>query len=477
MLELLFDSTFWYGLLLAGIVIAIVWICGKYPSARVFVLTGVVIVVSVVLLGTSIYCGVNLNAYYNEKGGIFGAITGIFDTNTSEVVDEIDIKINNIELTQQNGDTYSAKIMIDKVLDLDDGTQYGIYVNDNFVDNIDNPNYVRAEYTYTFQNNSLTELLTDTLILDFAFDNTSTTLIVTTNGGVNAVSYWNSYFNKNNFIVSIEESSYNPGNDLTYTDGEVGEYYKVDYYFEDSLLYSQLYTAGSNIDLPYLVMAEEWETEYVPKPGEIVVGAPDYIKIDETYIVNSDINVYATSQGAWGISHTIGNEVFYYTENSVNGTGILKHNLLNDTYEYITYSNYWITAGEIVNPEDNKSLNALVIRADNGTYWYLSNSTFEMLDLSDSDLINFDNYQFLYNDKIIYSNSNGGVYLYDIFADTETQIYAKGEWDNFRISFNESTGEYTDITITSNTEDYDYYLEYNIVTNSIIEIESGSVGI
>ena len=276
MLELLFDSTFWYGLLLAGIVIAIVWICGKYPSARVFVLTGVVIVVSVVLLGTSIYCGVNLNAYYNEKGGIFGAITGIFDTNTSEVVDEIDIKINNIELTQQDGDTYSARIMIDKVLDLDDGTHYGIYVNDNFVENIDNPNYVRAEYTYTFQNNSLTELLTDTLILDFAFDNTSTTLIVTTNGGVNAVSYWNSYFNKNNFIVSIEESSYNPGNDLTYADGEVGEYYKVEYYADGSYLYSKLYSANSTM------------TETCQVPGKVFIG---WSLIEGGEIISSDFKI------------------------------------------------------------------------------------------------------------------------------------------------------------------------------------------
>ena len=284
MLELLFNASFWYGLLIAAIVIVIVWICGKYPSARVFVLTGVVIVVSIVLLGGSIYCGVNLNAYYNERGGIFGAITGIFETNTSEVVDEMDIKINNIELIQENGDVYSATIMIDKVLDLDDGTQYGIYVNDNFVDNIDNPNYARAEYTYTFQNNSLTELLTDTLILDFAFDSTSTTLIVTTNGGVDAVSYWNSYFNKNNFIISIEESNYNPGNDLTYTDGEAGEYFKVQYYAEGSYLYSKLYILNSTITETYHVSGKTFLGWSLTEGGEI---------ISSDYKVVQDINLYA----------------------------------------------------------------------------------------------------------------------------------------------------------------------------------------
>lgn len=487
MLELLFNASFWYGLLIAAIVIVIVWICGKYPSARVFVLTGVVIVVSVVLLGGSIYCGVNLNAYYNERGGIFGAITGIFETNTSEVVDEMDIKINNIELIQENGDVYTATIMIDKVLDIDDGTQYGIYVNDNFIENINNPNYTRAEYTYTFQNNSLTELLTDTLILDFAFDSTSTTLIVTTNGGVDAVSYWNSYFNKNNFIISIEESNYNPGNDLTYTDGEVEEFYKVDYYLEDSLLFSQLYTAGSNIDLPYLIYAEEWKIlntggQIGNIGGSITGGTYDeaYTTINESYIVNSDIKVYAKQKNNLvysNVQNVIGDALYYFTDNEDFGTGILKYNPVNDEYEYLTYSNYWIEYENIKDAEEeNQNVIASILRADNGTYWYLSDSTFEMLDLTDNDFQYFDNYEFLYNNKLIYSNENGGLYLFDIFTNSTTQIYQSGVWDNFRFTFSESTGKYTNMVITSSAED-SYYLRYNIETNTISVIESGSVGI
>ncbi len=285
MLSLLFNTTFWYGLLAAAIVIAIIWICGKYPSARVFVATAVIIIISVVLLGTSIYCGVNLNAYYNETGGIFGAITGIYDTNTSEVNDEFDIKITNLELTQSNGDTYTATVMIDEVFTFEDDTQYAIYINDNFVNNISSPIYARAEYTYQFQNNSLTELLTDTLILDFAFYNNSTTLIITTNGGSDAVGYWNSYFNNNNFVISIKESTYNPGTDLTYSDGEFGEYYYVNFYAEDGYLYSKLYKENSTVTETYTSSDGRYFMGWsLTENGDI---------ISSDYKITEDTNLYA----------------------------------------------------------------------------------------------------------------------------------------------------------------------------------------
>ena len=478
MLELMFNSSFWWGLLIAVIVVVIIWVCGKYPGARVFVLTGMSVVIGIVLLGTSIYCGVNLNAYYNEKGGVIGAITGIFETNTAEVVDEMNFKINDVELVQQSGNVYTATIMIDKVLNFDEDKQYGIYINENFVDNIENDEYAHADYTYTFQNNELTNLMTDTLSLDFAFNNNYTNLLLTTHGGNSAVSYWNAYFNKNSFIITIKESEYFQLPELSFGEGEVEEYYKVDYYFLDNLLFSKLYSAGSTIDLPNIILAESWKIER-ELPG-LPVGEEDstyYVTIDETYVVNEDISVYAAVEDYMFQSHPhfdIGNERFFFSNDARYGKGILKYNAINKTYEYLTFNNYWNYQARF--NDANKITFAYILRADNGSYWYLSNYTFEMIDLTDATFAKFENYKTLYNNKIIYSNSSGGIYLYDIFTDQSTKVYNSGVWNTFNETFDEYSGKYTKLEIYS-SEDYGYYLEYLIDSNTFYEVEEGSVGV
>lgn len=186
----------------------------KYAWVKVFT----IVLVLVVCVGSATYCGIQLNFYYNASGGIFGYIEDVLKPNDVKVED-MDFKIENIELTQDAGtDTYSARILIDKTLDFENEDNYGVFVNDIFYANVAS-NYAIVNYSYTFFGDNLEILLTDTLQINLAFNANSTSLTLKTQGGENAVRYWNYYFNKNNFVISIKTCDFVFDQNIDYGDG------------------------------------------------------------------------------------------------------------------------------------------------------------------------------------------------------------------------------------------------------------------
>ncbi len=186
----------------------------KYAWVKVFT----IVLVLVVCIGSATYCGIQLNFYYNASGGIFGYIEDVLKPNDVKVED-MDFKIENIELTQDAGtDTYSARILIDKTLDFENEDNYGVFVNDIFYANVAS-NYAIVNYSYSFLGDNLETLLTDTLQINLAFNANSTSLTLKTQGGENAVRYWNYYFNKNNFVISIRTCDFVFDQNIDYGDG------------------------------------------------------------------------------------------------------------------------------------------------------------------------------------------------------------------------------------------------------------------
>ena len=204
------------------------------------------IVLGVVCIGVfifSIYCMTDLNYYYTAEGGVHGVLTGLFHVNTVEGED-LEFSLTNIELKQIADDQYGAKVTINRTITMEDDKQYVVCVNGipcttSEVDQI----HAQATYAYTFYNKQMTGF-EDTLNFNFAFYKNYTSLSVSTEGGSEAVKNWNSYFNKNDFVVIIEESTFN----FEVDEQEVADYC-ITYYIDNQVYKQQLVRSNQTFDL------------------------------------------------------------------------------------------------------------------------------------------------------------------------------------------------------------------------------------
>ena len=171
-----------------------------------------------VLVVGGVFSGYHLNKYYNTKGGIVGQLTEIFNPNAVEVEQREDIvfDFSSVMMTQIEDDKYRAEFITDDVIELAVNEGYVVFVNDtpcelieygeNLVSDEISSDYVISEYYHAFYDENKEFVLKDKLTFRFAFYKNSTRLIVETTGGEEAVSLWNSYFQKNDFIVKIKAS-------------------------------------------------------------------------------------------------------------------------------------------------------------------------------------------------------------------------------------------------------------------------------
>lgn len=169
----------------------------------------------IIMLG-GVISGVNLNKYYNTSGGIIGKLSQVFNPNAVEIDnrEEIEFNFKSIMLEQIEGDKYRAEFVTDNFIELAPNEAYAVFVNDapcelieygeDFTSDSISSDYVISEFYYAFYDEQLEFVLKDKLTFRFAFYKKSTKLIVETIGGRDAVALWNSYFQKNDFIVKIK---------------------------------------------------------------------------------------------------------------------------------------------------------------------------------------------------------------------------------------------------------------------------------
>lgn len=205
MLKLLFDFNVFYDILIGIGVFLLIFACIKYPSAKWFVST----VLVVVFLGFTAFCVVNLHYYLTPTGGIFGSL-GQLIQNNQLVSKDLNMTVENIVLTK-DGDTdrYLAVCTTENEnFNFDIDKKYTLLINETpcLIKDF-NSNYVRADFSYEFYDEELESLLVDTLSLRFTFDNNIVTLKLYTDGGSTAVKYWNSYFSRNSMNINFSETS------------------------------------------------------------------------------------------------------------------------------------------------------------------------------------------------------------------------------------------------------------------------------
>lgn len=200
MISLLFDKIFWISLLICATLAGFVIMFVLKPKSRPWIIS----LSCIVLIGTSIPCTVNLNRYYSAKGGIKGVLSTIINSENKAEIEEKTISLKNIMLTLDDDGNYSATIFPETNLNLDKDKTYSVSVNGSPCGYVEvNTDYILAKYTYNFYDKDK-NFKTDTLEMYFTMDN-YTTLEVLTRGGSEMVKYWNFYFNRNNFDITINE--------------------------------------------------------------------------------------------------------------------------------------------------------------------------------------------------------------------------------------------------------------------------------
>ena len=257
MFNLLFNSSFWIGFGVVAVICIIIWICAKYPSAKVFVLSLFGSAFAIALVAVTVWCGINLGYYYTAKGGIFGALSGIEQTNTVTITDA-EFSFENIELTQVEGDRYSARVNSSDTFKLDNDAQYMVLVNDYPCSDVEVfDTYITASYTYEFLTDEMQSILTDTLNIAFVFDNNYTYASITTYGGATAVEYWNSYFARNDFVIKLSYTEFSEDAEGLYGDAVIGDENMgdsiniVQYYIDsNTLFYSSVVEDNGTVKAP-----------------------------------------------------------------------------------------------------------------------------------------------------------------------------------------------------------------------------------
>ena len=201
---------------------------------------------TLLLSATMVFSVIHLNKYYNTEGGVVGKIQSIFNKNNVSIDKQEDIltfDFSDIMLTQYNENEYRAEFVTDNYISLDINETYAVLCNGTPCEVIEySDDYIIAEFKYLFLDEYKNEKLVDTLYFKFAFYGKSTRLIVITQGGQNAVSLWNSYFQKNDFEVTLNSVLGDYANAFELVD--------IDFKYNDTILKTITIRKGSILVLP-----------------------------------------------------------------------------------------------------------------------------------------------------------------------------------------------------------------------------------
>lgn len=294
LLNMLATPKFWYIVIaLVGAIILLVN-CLKHPKVGKWVLFGLFYLGYLCL---SIYSIVQVSLFYKARGGIFGQITGIFKTNQVEIVDNITYKLTNTELVQVGQtDTYRASALVSEILDLSKDVEYQMLVNNVPCNTKNESDYVVAEYDYVFYDENFDILKRDVLSIRVAFYADSTMFILSTDGGSEAVKYWNYYFNKNDFVINLSAKINNPQDDK-YSSGDVSNFVKITYKNKDEIYSVKIIPQGSSVDLSTPTNIDKFE-----------YWTFDGAKI-ESLIADSDLEIVAYTTPIYDCNFYVDNEI------------------------------------------------------------------------------------------------------------------------------------------------------------------------
>lgn len=321
MLNVLFSTEFWYLIIGAVLLIVATILCIKYESARW--VTGTVL--TLVLLGSTVYSGFKLNEYYSADGGVYGYIENLLNnTSKSENKDDsVKIELSNIVFSAtSNVDEYSATFILDDIFNFDSEKDYVVLVNGVPCANCESviglaESFVKGDFEYNFYAEDGSLILNDTLTIRVALHTNLTKVYVKTNGGSEAIKYWSSYVQKNKFDLDIKEINYS-SSDIEISDGLIVDdmIHSVNYFVGETLVNKQVYKQGSNVEF----------VDYKGDNSYLFLGwSLDNKNVVDSLVVEETINLYAV-----------------FGKVTVNVTNLTKDNLgydLPDSGSYVVLTN------------------------------------------------------------------------------------------------------------------------------------------
>ena len=220
----------------------------KFKNGKWFILgiLGLVLVVSGIFAGFANY------EYFTQKGGTIGSLSDIF-TNKNKLMQE-DLKFNfeNFVLVATgNENEFATRFSIDAVDKK--MTNKTIFVNNNPTQLISRGDtYIYSNFNYTFKDENLKELCSDTLSIKFVFNTKNSECILASNGGLDKVVYWNNFLKKNNFIVEIKDEEFIEDNQMSIENPTT---YQINLYADEILVETLVFNCINydEINLPALI--------------------------------------------------------------------------------------------------------------------------------------------------------------------------------------------------------------------------------
>lgn len=199
---------------LAFVAISLLTLFAKYEVIRWLVCTPLFIVL--VLAG--IYSYGHINNYYSATGGIHGKLTDLIDTNKTHTKVEdnkLTYSFENFQMQKDSKGYYAVEKNENAAL-LDKNSTYLAYVNGypceivNIVVGDDDARFIyRFSYVFADYDNDgkIVPIADDTIQIEFTFLKSTTNVKIKTNCSDEVYGLWNSYFNKNNFEITLEKTT------------------------------------------------------------------------------------------------------------------------------------------------------------------------------------------------------------------------------------------------------------------------------
>lgn len=220
-------SKFLYAILAVIGVLLLIKILIKNEESRGWIF-GIIVFVA---FCSALVCGFKIYQYATVKGGTVGDfIHSLVSSSSAEKISDYTFKFNKVAFSP-TGNENEYKVTIEEVykqtdesgnetigsFDLDLTKNWNIYVNDSNTNNtVKGTNYINAEYIYSFYNEDLQHILTDTLKIKFVFYKNYYRVDLITTGGELAVDFWESYIYKEGLTVGLKINEYVHDTEIRY---------------------------------------------------------------------------------------------------------------------------------------------------------------------------------------------------------------------------------------------------------------------
>ena len=236
-------ETMFYTLLGVAILAFFVWLCVKYAAARF----AVIVVLLLGLYSGGIVSGVYINSYYTSSGGIIGKIESVIMPNSADIEttsSSLTIKINDVSLVKQADETYLAKVSISDTFKLDAEKDYVLSINgmETQFSSISSTSLTGKFKQVFYIDYALTNSMVKTLNYSMFMYETYTEFDIYIENDIDAVSLWNSYFDKNGCLITI--------NEIENINDDVSSYVTITLMLEDRFNKEVLIPKGTNYVMP-----------------------------------------------------------------------------------------------------------------------------------------------------------------------------------------------------------------------------------